>query len=259
MLMMIVSLGPILAPTVGGWFITHLGWRSVFVFQCVFGLGLLAAMHAVLAESRDAQYIVPISIGRVVSSYRRLLFDRQFVGYSLIAGFGMGALFCFVAGSPIVLTRMYDLSPQAFGWLLGLNGLAFMSASRVNMVALRKQTPAQLLARAVWIPAVVGVILIALALVMRPPLWSVLILQFLFFLGYASVSPNVSALALAPHAREAGSASALMGSMQSAVSMLAAAAVATFTDGTLRTLAIIMTVGATCAGLSYLWTRKVAT
>lgn len=254
MLMMIVSLGPILAPTVGGWFVTHLGWRSVFVFQSAFGVGLLIAMHWILAESRNPLHVMPMSLGRVAASYRSLLLDREFVGYSLIAGFGMGSLFCYVAGSPIVLTRLYDLSPQAFGWLLGLNGLAFMGASRVNMIALRKKSPQQLLARAVWISAGAGLALVLLTLIDQPPLWCVVVLQFLFFVGFASVSPHVSALALGPHAREAGSASALMGSLQSAVSMLAATAVAMFTDGTLRTLAIIMTVGATCAGLSYLWT-----
>lgn len=256
MLMMIAALGPILAPAVGGLFVTHMGWRSVFVFQCAFGLGLLIAIHLILAESRNPSHVVPISLAGVAASYKKLLCDREFVGFSLVGGFGMGSLFCYVAGSPIVLTLAYDLSPQAFGWLLGINGLAFMVASRVNMVALRKQSPEALLARAVWFPAGVGLALLLLTLFVHPPLWSVVVLQFLFFLGFASVSPNVSALALAPHAREAGSASALLGTLQSGIAMFAAIAVATFTDGTLRTLALIMTIGAVCAGLSHLWTKK---
>ena len=256
LLMVIVSLGPILAPMIGGWFVTHMGWRSVFVFQCVFALGLVIAMHLLLAESRDPQHVVPLSLTAAATRYKKLLLDRQFAGYSLIGGFGMGSVFAFVAGSPIVLTRLYDLSPQAFGWLLGMNGLAFMSASRLNMMALRSRSSDQLLARSVGIPVGTGLALLLLSLFDHPPLWSVIALQFLFFLGFASASPHVSALALAPHAREAGSAAALMGALQSAVAMLAAFAVGAFSDGTLRTLVTIMTVGAACALGSYLWVRS---
>lgn len=255
MLMVIVSLGPILAPMGGGWFVSHLGWRSVFVFQCVFALGLIIAMHMLLTESRDPQYVVPLSFRAVVASYKRLLLDRQFVGYSLLGGFGMGSVFAFVAGSPIVLIPMFALSPQAFGWLLGMNGLAFMSASRINVIALRNRSPDALLARVIWVPTCMGLALIALTMLDQPPLWSVIAMQFLFFLGFASASPHVSALALAPHAREAGSAAALMGALQSGIAMLAAVIVATFSDGTLRTLATIMTAGALCAVASYLWVR----
>ena len=254
-LMLIVSLGPILAPTVGGWFVTTFGWRSVFVFQCVFALALLAAMHHILGESRDPAYVVPLDLRRVVSGYGRLLIDRAFVGYTLVGAFGMAALFCYVAGSPTVLTHAYGLSPQQFGWMIGFNGIAFMSASRFNMIALRTREPGELLARAVWFPLIAGVLLILLTLFLHPPLWSVITLQFFFFISVARSNPNVSALALAPHGRAAGTASALMGSLQSAVAMLAAVAVAIFNDGTLRTLALIMTVSAMSSALCYVWVR----
>jgi DHA1 family bicyclomycin/chloramphenicol resistance-like MFS transporter len=223
---------------------------------------MYAAAHAcgpLLVESRHPQHVVPLSLAGVLKGYRTLLFDRQFAGYTLIGGFGMGAVFCCVAGSPTVLTRMYELSPQAFGWLLGMNGLAFMSGSRINMIALRTRSPDQLLARAVAIPTCVGLALVLLTFVDQPPLWSVIALQFLFFLGFSSASPHVSALALAPHARDAGSAAALMGSLQSVLAMLASTVLAAFADGTLRTLAIVMAAGAGCALTSYLWVRSQGT
>ena len=254
-LMMIVSLGPVVAPTLGGWFVTMFGWRSVFAFQSALGLVLLTAMHRILRESRDPAYVRPLDLRDILSSYGRLLTDRAFLGYSLIGAFGMAALFCYVSGSPTVLTRVYDLSPQQFGWALGLNGIAFLGASRLNMIALRTKGPADLLARTVWIPPLAGVLLVILTLFVDPPLWSVILLQVFFFISVARSSPNVSALALAPHGRDAGSASALMGSLQSAVAMTAAIAVAAFNDGTLRTLALIMTLAAVCSTASYVWVR----
>jgi DHA1 family bicyclomycin/chloramphenicol resistance-like MFS transporter len=255
-LMLIVSLGPIVAPTLGGWVITAFGWRAVFIFQSLLGVALMIAMHSMMSESRDPAHVVPLKFLQVGRSYLRLLTDRDLVGYSLVGGFSMGAMFCYVAGSPTVMTQLYALSPQQFGWMIGLNGIAFVTASRLNMISLRHRGPAEALARAIWLPVFVGVLLTVLAIWMALPLWAVMALQFCFFISVGRVTPNVAALALAPHGREAGTASALMGSLQSVLPTLGGVAVAIFNDGTVRTLALMMTAGAVCSWLSYLWVRR---
>jgi DHA1 family bicyclomycin/chloramphenicol resistance-like MFS transporter len=130
LLMMIVALGPVFAPVAGGFVVTHFGWRATFVFQTALGLALFAATHFLLRESRPESTVKPLNLANVLRTYVRLGKDRLLVGYSLVGGFGMGALFSYVTGAPTVLTHRYDLSPQQFGALIGLNGLAFMTASR---------------------------------------------------------------------------------------------------------------------------------
>jgi DHA1 family bicyclomycin/chloramphenicol resistance-like MFS transporter len=256
MLMMIVSLGPVLAPTLGGWIITGFGWRAVFVFQCLFGVGLLIAMHSMMSESRDPAHVVPLNFMQVSRSYGRLLTDRVFVGYSLVGGFGMGALFCYVTAAPTVLMPLYQLSPQHFGWLLGLNGFAFMSASRINMLSLRRRGPLELVARAIWMPILVAVAFWVLALSLALPFWMIVVLQFSFFISVARVTPHCSALALAPYGREAGSASAMMGSLQSLIATFAGVAVAVFSNDTVSRLALLLVGGAIASGLSFAWTGR---
>jgi len=256
MLMMIVSLGPVLAPTAGGWIITAFGWRAVFIFQCLFGAALLIGMHSMMSESRDPAHVVPLSFLQVGRSYRRLLTDRALVGYSLAGGFGMGALFCYVTAAPTVLMPLYRLSPQHFGWLLGLNGFAFMSASRLNMLSLRRRGPLELVTRAVWAPIGIGALFWVLAISVALPLWLIIALQFSFFISVARVTPHCAALALAPHGREAGSASAMMGSLQSLIATFAGVAVAVFSDGTVTRLALLMTAGALASSLSLVWAKK---
>jgi DHA1 family bicyclomycin/chloramphenicol resistance-like MFS transporter len=175
------------------------------------------------------------------------------VGYSLVGGFGMGALFSYVTGAPTVLTQRYDLSPQQFGALIGLNGFAFMTASRLNMLALRTLGPRAVIARYVWMPVLLGAALFALTWLWAAPLWMIVALQLSFFVVVGRVTPNVAALALAPHGAEAGAASALMGGLQSALAMLSGFAVATFNDGTVSTLAAIMTAGGALTLVSYWW------
>jgi DHA1 family bicyclomycin/chloramphenicol resistance-like MFS transporter len=85
------------------------------------------------------------------------------------------------------------------------------------------------------------------------PLWMVVALQLSFFVTVGRITPHVAALALAPHGAEAGAASALMGALQSALAMAAGFAVATLNDGTVSTLAAIMTAGGALTLLSYFW------
>jgi len=165
-------------------------------------------------------------------------------------------LFCYVTGAPLVMTERYQLTPQQFGWLIGLNGIAFLSASRLNIRALRTRTPAQVLVRAVWLPVIFALAL-ALAGVLGPvPLWITAALQFCFFISVGRVSPNVSALALAPHGRAAATAAALLGSLQSLLGMLAGTAVDLFGDGTLLRLAEIMTACSLLAVVCFVAARR---
>jgi DHA1 family bicyclomycin/chloramphenicol resistance-like MFS transporter len=80
--------------------------------------------------------------------------------------------------------------------------------------------------------------------------------QFGYVLMVGRANPNVAALALAPFAREAGTASALMGALQAGLAMLGGAAVAMFSNGTVTRLALIMTCCAVLSALSFLLARK---
>jgi DHA1 family bicyclomycin/chloramphenicol resistance-like MFS transporter len=255
LLMMIAALGPVLAPVAGGFVVTHFGWRATFVFQVALGLVLLAATHFALRESRPESAVTPLNLANVLRTYLRLSKDRRLIGYSMVGGFGMGALFSYVTGAPTVLTQRFELSPQQFGLLIGLNGLAFMTASRLNMIALRTMGPREVLARFVWMPVLLGAALLALTSLWPVPLWVIVALQLSFFVAVGRVTPHVAALALAPHGAEAGAASALMGALQSALAMANGFAVATFNDGTVSTLAAIMTAGGALTWGSYLWAR----
>lgn len=254
-LTLIVALGPVLAPAVGGLIVGSVGWRGTFVVQALLGLTLLLTMHRMLTESnvtRDAT----TRFGDVLRNYTRLLRDRQFMALSLLLGFSMGSMFCYVTGAPRVLTDNYGLSAEQFGALIGLNGLAFMTASMLNMRALRTMTPSQVLTRYIWASPLLGVALFTLSWLFALPIWTVVALQLLFFVFVGRVGPNVSALTLAPHGRNAGTASALMGATQSALTAAAGLAVAVFNDGTVHTLAAIMASGALLALFCFLWVRS---
>ncbi len=88
-------------------------------------------------------------------------------------------------------------------------------------------TPRQVLGRyAMWASPLLGLALLTLSLLFALPLYGSWVCNCCFFLSVGRVGPNVSALTLAPHGRAAGTASALMGSIQSALTTCAGIAAA---------------------------------
>src|SRR5215467_2526226 len=53
LLMLVVGVSPIIAPTLGGYMTATIGWRYIFVVLAFFGLAILAAVHFSLPESRE--------------------------------------------------------------------------------------------------------------------------------------------------------------------------------------------------------------
>jgi MFS transporter, DHA1 family, multidrug resistance protein len=259
-LMTIVSVAPIVAPIAGGFIVSALGWRATFYIQAALGMMILIGVHFALTESLDPKHVRSLQLTSVLRTYLNLFRDRAFVGYSLIGGFGMAALFCYVAGAPTVLPAMYHVPPETFGWLIGVNGLAFMTASRLNMHALRRLAPTEILARYIWLPPLVGTVLIGIGafsnLVATVPLALLLTVQFCFFITTARILPNVSALALASRSRDAGTASALLGTIQSIASMITGMTIAIVGNGTLVPLGIIMTLSVLVCWLVHVWLRS---
>ena len=54
MLMLVIGVSPILAPTLGGYFIAHLGWHSIFIFLSVFVVLVLLGVVFFLKGSKPA-------------------------------------------------------------------------------------------------------------------------------------------------------------------------------------------------------------
>jgi MFS transporter, DHA1 family, multidrug resistance protein len=244
MLMTIFSVAPIVAPIAGQYIVTLWGWRMAFAVQVVVGLGVLVAMHFALNESLSPDHVRPLNMKHVAQTYWRLARDRVFIGNTLVSGFNLAGLFAYIAAAPAILMKWFDISTAHIGWVIGLNGLAFMLSSRLNMVALRKVPPTQLLAQVVRWPVLAALVMLAISFWVSAPLALVLLLQFAFFITSARVMPNASAVALAHHAKDAGSASALMGGVQSLIANVGVFTLSFFNDGTLFPLTILMTLTA---------------
>ncbi|MCS7478576.1 multidrug effflux MFS transporter [Umezawaea endophytica] len=212
-LMLVNGLAPVLAPVIGAQLLTFTSWRGVFVTLAVLGSALLAVVALVLPESLPADRRTPARPAAALRTYARLLTERTFIGYALASGLMFASLFAYVSGSSFALQGVYDLSPQQFSLVFGLNGIGIILAGAVNRRLVGRFGEHAMLRSGLLLAAVSGLLVLA-AVLFGFGLIGLLVPLFFLVSSFGLVMPNASSLALADQARAAGSASALLGVLQ---------------------------------------------
>jgi DHA1 family bicyclomycin/chloramphenicol resistance-like MFS transporter len=238
-MMLVMGAAPMLAPLLGGWLLAVSGWRSIFWVLLAFGLMCLAVTIVALPETRPRSS-QPLGVVAALRDYARLLGHRRFLGYVLAGGLAQAGMFAYISGSPFVFIDVYGVPAQAYGWLFGLNALGLITASQINARLIRRWGPDRLLARANLANAVFGLLLVTVAWSRSGGLVALLVPLFGYIASLGFSYPNAAAGAMAPFPERAGSASALLGTVQFGIAAVAGAAVGWWHDGTALPMAVVI-------------------
>ncbi|WP_211471104.1 Bcr/CflA family multidrug efflux MFS transporter [Collimonas humicola] len=242
LMMLVMGLAPILAPLIGGAVLKLWGWRVIFGGLAGFGLFCLLAIHYTMQETLDRHKAEPLHLGRTLKQYGRLLLDRQFVAYSLVGGLIQGGMFAYITGSSFVLIELHGIKPEHFGFVFGTNAFGLIAASQVNARLVGRYSLDTILGRALWIPAMLS-LSVALLVACGVNSLPVLLIGFFGFLAsYGFISPNASAIALSQQGKQAGVASALMGTLQFALGITSGISMSLWHDGTALPLMVVMAI-----------------
>jgi MFS transporter, DHA1 family, multidrug resistance protein len=213
MLMLVMGAAPILAPMLGGALIAAFGWRAIFWVLAAYAAAALVLVGLALPESLPPERRRRDNLVAVLAVYLQILRDRRFLAHALAGAVPMLGLFAYLVGSPHVLMGVHGLSPMEYGVAFGSNAVGLILASQViSRLVRRSVAPSLLLVRALMLCAVAG-LLVPLA-VATGTLWPLLATLFLYLSVMGAVLPMASALAMAPLGRVAGSASAVIGTLQ---------------------------------------------
>lgn len=238
-LMLVMGVAPILAPLGGGLLLQLFGWQSIFYGLMLFSALCLLAALLWLPETLQHDGPHPPLSGALMR-YVRLLGDWQLVGHGLTGGVAMAGMFAYIAGSPFVFIDLYGVSAQNYGWLFGLNATGFILTAQFNGWLLRHHGPAYWLQRTVWVFLLSAAALLLVAQAQPQALWPLMIPLFICTASLSCILPNASACAMAGQGHQAGSASALIGSLQFVVAAGAAGMVGVLHDGTARPMALVI-------------------
>jgi DHA1 family bicyclomycin/chloramphenicol resistance-like MFS transporter len=231
LLMLVFSVSPILAPLAGSVLTEWIGWRSVFWVVTVIAVMGLALVATRLKETRPPEKRTHSSVRSALAGYGVLVRDRHFLGLVLIGAFGLSSFFAYLANSPFVLIEHFGLTPRQYGLAFAANAASFIGCSQLTGRFGKRLGLEALVRRAVTGFATAMGLLMLLHLLGVDRLDVMLVLLFIGYGFLGLVMPTVAVLALDRHGAIAGTASALMGSLQFLIGASVMALVGLFVDG----------------------------
>lgn len=210
----VLGLSPVIAPMMGSALLTAFSWPGIFWALAVYGVVVAAAVALVLEETRDAQLRATSALRQVLHNYVRIFLDKRFLPFALALCTAQAGFFAYIAGSASVLISEYGLTPTQFSLLFGLNALGLVFAALINP-GIHHRFGALRSFRLLNISYFTVLALLTAYLVSGHR--DLVILSLGLFVTIAllgSIMPTGSQLALIQQGEYAGTASALMGSLQ---------------------------------------------
>jgi MFS transporter, DHA1 family, multidrug resistance protein len=220
-LAMIGGVAPVIAPLVGGQLLRVVSWRGLFVVLTAIGLVLFLAVLTGLPESLPRERRSSAGVGTLLRGLLALTRDPRFMGFAVTSALSFAGFFAYLAGSSFVYQGVYGVSPAVFSLLFAVNAIGMLGASELNHRLLARFTPAQVLAVALVVNAVAGVIVLAVLLAGELPLWALAAPLFALVASMGLIIPDSTALALSLHPDTAGKASAYFGTLRLGLGALA--------------------------------------
>jgi DHA1 family bicyclomycin/chloramphenicol resistance-like MFS transporter len=228
LLLLVVGVSPMIAPTVGGYVTAAFGWNAVFFILTGMGVAILAATVLWLPDSYKPDKSLSMRPRPILLNFLSVIKEPQFYTYSLTGAIAFGGLFAYVSGSPLVFMEVFHTDEKVYGWIFAFLSVGFIGTSQLNGPLLRRFKSEQVVRIALIAQAAIGMTFLAAALAGLLDLPTTLVFLFFFLCCVGLVFPNAAALSLAPFTKNAGSASALMGALQMGVGTLISIAISLF-------------------------------
>ncbi len=225
LMILILGVSPILAPSAGSYLIAHFGWHSVFITLLIITILILLAVIFFLPESKQPDTQYSLKPAPILKKFYQVLKIRQFRVYALTGALSSAGLFAYLSGSPFVFMNLFGTTAQQYGIIFSIIASGLITCSQLNNFLLRKYTSAQISIVTLAVQTSIGILLFLGTLLGRLHLYSTIALMSIFLSCQGFTFPNSSALSMAPFTKNAGSASALMGALQMGFGALASALV----------------------------------
>jgi len=239
-LMLVMGVAPLVAPLVGGQLLVQFGWAAIFWVLAGFGAIAILLMLWLLPETLPIERRRRVGVAAMLADYGRLLRSRRYLGYALTGSAMVSALFAYLSGAPFVFINLFGVAPDNFGYIFGLNVIGMMLCAVVNGRLVGRIGGDHMILLAASVVAASGIALAVLGMSGWGGLVALCVPLFLFVSMISVVMPNASVGALVDYPHMAGSASALMGTMQFGLGAVAGVLVGALSDGTARPMTLVM-------------------
>ena len=130
-LMMIMAAAPIIGSLLGGALINISSWRLIFWLMIVIGIIMFLSVY-LLPETLSKERRSHESIIKSFENYRKLLQSKKFMIYTMSVTFFYVAVYAFITGSSDIYINYFNVKPEIYSVLFGVNILGVSLMSMVN-------------------------------------------------------------------------------------------------------------------------------
>ena len=252
-LTIIMAIAPIAGPFIGGGLLKVASWHWIFWLLAVIGVLMFITIFK-LPETLPIEKRASGSLWNAFKNYRTLLANATFMRYTLSVTFFYVAAYAFITGSPFVYIDYFGVAAQNYGFLFGLNIIGIMSLSFLNRKLVSRFALSKLLVVSSLVAFVASAVFFVLAWANIGGIWSVIVPMFVMFSmnGIIAACANAAALAAVPN-QVAGSAAALLGSLQYGSGIISSLLLAVFSSGTPFTMAWIIVLFVGLSAMMAVW------
>ena len=193
---LVFTLAPVLAPIVGGYLLTTVGWRSIFWFLLGYPAALLAACLRWLPETLAPEKRLPLRLTVVAANLTVLVRKPRFGAFALMIAASFCGFFVYVLAAPTFVRDLLALKPTEFGWLFLFTAAGTLVGSAWAARRAAVKTPAATIGLGLSLSALAAIASVGYHATFPPALpWSVLPLG-LYCCGNALMLPSATLLCL---------------------------------------------------------------
>ena len=223
-LVMLMTIGPIVSPTLGSLLFEAFGWRSIFLLLVLIGITAFILAKRIIPETLAPEKRVQRPFYDAFKNAAILIRKPSFVACILTGCLVQAGMFAFITGSSGIFQGVYGLSAFDYGLTFAGIGVALFCFGRLNHQLLNHFTPQQILSYGLPFYTIMAILTVLASA--THSLW-ILIIPLWLTIGMVSLlSANSMSLAMINSRERAGVGSALLGVFQFGMAFIVSSAVA---------------------------------
>ncbi|HRH76167.1 MAG TPA: multidrug effflux MFS transporter [Cellvibrionaceae bacterium] len=219
-IVMLIFMGvPAIAPSLGQGILLLADWRSIFIFYIGYALLIGGWIFLRLEETLPKPKRIGLSATHFSAGFKEVVGNKISMGYTLCMGCIFGSLIGYLNSAQQIFQELYATG-HLFTLYFGLLALIFGGASLGNAYLVEHLGMRRLCDLALRCMVVTAVIFLAVEQWLSPPLWMFMLFAGINFLCFGFIFGNSNAIAMEPMGHIAGMASAIIGAVSSAISLV---------------------------------------
>ena len=250
----ITLVAPLGAPMLGTALAALGGWRSIFVFLLFYALVVMICIWQFMPRAN--MQIQPLDsrvFGKIKRNFVLVFRERESLGFMFFQTAGFAAMFVFLTESSFVYMNLYGLSSHQYSWAFGANVITMMMFNRITAYRLRTTPAKNILLSGVVLQLFCNILLTIVVWGLDKPPFFLLLLLIMFSIGSQGlVGSNTQACFMSYFREVAGSANAVLGTMQFLIAATVGWLTTLLHNGTMRVMPTMMLIS-TSLGAVLLW------